>query len=56
MNDMIMVVKEFYVRPLPIPYLQDWRTMEVCLINFNKVEDGEGCLKFCNILKWTATV
>jgi hypothetical protein len=30
--------------------------MEVCLINFNKGEDDEGCLKFCNILKWNATV
>jgi hypothetical protein len=26
------------------------------LINFNKGEDDEGCLKFCNILKWSATV
>ena len=30
--------------------------MEVCLINFNKNEDDEGCLKFCNILKWSAIV
>jgi len=30
--------------------------MEVCLINFNKGEDDEGCLKFCNILKWSAIV
>jgi len=30
--------------------------MEVCLINFNKGEDVDGCLKFCNILKWSATV
>ena len=44
------------VRPLPIPHLQDWRKMEVCLINFNKGEDDEGYLKFCNILKWSATV
>jgi hypothetical protein len=44
------------VRPLPIPHLHDWRKMEVCLINFNKGEDYEGCLKFCNILKWIATV
>jgi hypothetical protein len=36
------------VRPLPIPHLHDWRKMEVCLINFNKGEDDEGCLKFCN--------
>jgi hypothetical protein len=28
----------------------------VFLINFNKGEDDEGCLKFCNILKWSATV
>ena len=26
------------------------------LINFNKGEDDEGCLKFCNILKWSANV
>jgi hypothetical protein len=32
------------------------RKMEVCLINFNKGEDDEGCKKFCNILKWSATV
>jgi len=44
------------VRPLPIPYLRDWRKMQVCLINFNKGKDDEGCLKFCNILKWSATV
>jgi len=37
------------VRPLPIPHLHDWRKMEVCLINFNKGENDEGCLKFCNI-------
>jgi len=30
--------------------------MEVGLINFNKGEDDEGCLKFCIILKWSATV
>jgi hypothetical protein len=29
------------VRPLPIPHLHDWRKMEVCLIYFNKGEDGE---------------
>jgi len=28
----------------------------VCLININKDEDDEGCLSFCNILKWSATV
>jgi len=39
------------VRPLPIPHLHDWRKMEVCLINFNKGKDDEGCLKFCHILK-----
>jgi hypothetical protein len=44
------------MRPLPIPHLHDWRKMEVCLINFNKSEDDEGCLKICNILKWSATV
>jgi hypothetical protein len=43
-------------RPLPIPHLHDWRKMGVCLINFNKGKDDEGCLKFCNILKWSATV
>jgi hypothetical protein len=44
------------VKSLPIPHLRDWRKIEVCLINFNKGEDDEGCLKFCNILKWSATV
>jgi hypothetical protein len=41
------------VRPLPIPHLHDWGKMEVCLINFNKGKDDEGCLKFYNILKWS---
>jgi len=41
---------------LQIPHLQDWKKMEVCLINFNKGEDDEGSLKLCNILKWSATV
>jgi hypothetical protein len=41
------------VRPLPIPHLHVWRKMEVCLINMNKGEGDEGCLKFCNILKWS---
>jgi hypothetical protein len=40
----------------PIPHLHHWRKMEVCLINFNKGEDDEGCLKICNILKWSTTV
>jgi hypothetical protein len=44
------------MRLLPIPHLHDWRKMEVCLIQFNKSEDDEGCLKICNILKWSATV
>jgi hypothetical protein len=44
------------VRPLPIPHLHDWKKMEVFLINFDKGEDDEGCLKVCNILKWSATV
>jgi hypothetical protein len=39
------------MRPLPILHLHDWGKMEVCLINFKKGEDDEGCLKFCNILK-----
>jgi hypothetical protein len=30
--------------------------MEVCLIKLKKGEDDEGCLKFCYILKWSATV
>jgi hypothetical protein len=30
--------------------------MEVCLINYNEGECDEGCLKFCNVLKWSATV
>jgi hypothetical protein len=38
------------VRPLPIPHLHNWRKMEVCLINFNKGKDDEGCLKLCNIM------
>jgi hypothetical protein len=41
------------VRLLLIPHLHEWR-QEVCLTNFNKGEDDEGCLKFCNILKWSA--
>jgi len=45
-----------HVRPLPIPHLHDCANMEVCLVNFNKVEDDEGCSKFCNILKWSVTV
>ena len=44
------------VGPLPIPHIHDCRKMQVYLINFNKGEDNEGCLKFCNILKWSATV
>ena len=46
-------------RPEAIPlvrHLHDCRTMEVCSINFNKGEGDEGCLKFCNILKWSATL
>ena len=43
------------VRPLTIPHHHDWRKIEVCLINFNKGEDDDGCLTFCNILKWSAT-
>ena len=42
------------MRPLPNPHLHEWRKIELCLINFNKGEDDEGCLKFCNILKWSA--
>jgi hypothetical protein len=30
--------------------------MEECLINLNKDDDDGGCLKFCNILKWSAIV
>jgi hypothetical protein len=46
------------VRPLQIPHqhLHDWGKIQVCLIKFNKGENDEGCLKFCNILKWSATV
>jgi hypothetical protein len=29
--------------------------MEECLINLNKGENDDGCLKFYNILKWCAT-
>ena len=28
----------------------------MCLINLNKGEDDEGCLKFSNNLKWSTTV
>jgi hypothetical protein len=45
-----------FVRLLPSPHHHDWRKMEVGLINFNKEKDDEGCLKFCSILKWSATV
>jgi hypothetical protein len=44
------------VRSLLIPHLYHWRKMEVFLINFNKGKDYEGCLKFCNIMEWSATV
>jgi hypothetical protein len=44
------------VRLLTISHLHDWRKMGVYLINFNKGEDDEGCLIFCNILKWSAAV
>ena len=37
-------------------HLHDWMKMEVCLIKLKKGEDDEGCLKFCYILKWSATV
>jgi hypothetical protein len=37
-------------------HLHYWRNMEVYLINFNKGKDDVGCLQFCNILKWSATV
>jgi hypothetical protein len=47
--------ERFQAIPLPIPHLHDWRKMEVCLINFSKGEDDEGCLKVFNILKWSAT-
>ena len=30
--------------------------MQVYLINFNKSKGDVGGLKFCNILKWSATV
>ena len=43
------------VRSLQILHLHDLRKMEVCLVNFNKGDD-DGCLKFRNILKWSATV
>jgi hypothetical protein len=36
------------------PFEDPIRNRELCLINFNKGEDDEGCLKFCNILKWSA--
>jgi hypothetical protein len=34
----------------------DYRKIEDCLINMNKGEDDDGCLKFCNILKYIVTV
>jgi len=30
--------------------------MEAFLINLNKGDGDEGCLTFCNIRKWSATV
>jgi hypothetical protein len=30
--------------------------MEECLINLSEGDVDDGCLKFCNILKWSATV
>jgi hypothetical protein len=44
------------MKPLLITHLLNWRKMEVCLINFNKGKDVDGCVEFCNILKWSATV
>lgn len=38
-------------RPLPIPHFQNWGKTEVCLVNFNKGGDDEGCLKLGNMLK-----
>jgi hypothetical protein len=51
--------KTFHETIIPIyfiPHLHDWRKMEVCLINFNKGKGDQGCLKFSNNLKWSATV
>jgi len=50
MPDLERNVLGYFARPHPIPNHQEGK-MEECLINFNKVEDNEGCLKFCNILK-----
>jgi hypothetical protein len=52
----VVTITVFLTMVFPIPHLHDWRKMEVCLNNFNKGKDDEGCLKFCNILKWSATV
>lgn len=32
------------------------RDGSVCLIDFNKGNDDDGCLKICNIMKWSATM
>ena len=40
-----------HMRPLSIDHIHDWRRMKAYLVNCNKGEDDEGCLKFCNILK-----
>ena len=34
----------------------DYMKIEDCLINMNKGGDDDGCLQFCNILKYIATV
>ena len=34
----------------------DYRKIEDCLINMIKGGDDDGCLQFCNILKYIATV
>ena len=46
----------YFARPLLIPHPHEKRKMEECLIDLNKGEDGEGCLKFSNILKYSVTV
>jgi hypothetical protein len=43
------------VRLLPIPPPSRMEEDE-SVFNFNKDEDNEECLKFCDILKWRATV
>ena len=46
----------YYDRLLPIYHPHDTGNIDEWLINLNTGESDEGCLKFCNILKLSATV